>query len=376
MTKTGLSTHTDSANGWSASLETGTCKSCGWRFLVQAGKVLPTCPHCCQQALLTESAKTKESPAPYPPELIAPFSLDETALSEGISAFAKSIPFPPDDLNAESLRQRLSPLYLPMWLVDGQVCAGWEAEAGFNYEVISHQEYLDINDQWHTREVKEARIRWEPRLGRLNRVYQNIAIPAIDDAPQIEKQIGGFDASQAQPYTANCLSLGSRPVWVRLPDHDPQEAWSELSAEFQKTAAEECQQACDAHHLRQFRWKADFSQLNWTLLLLPVYTSYYQDDEGCPQPLLIHGQTGKITGARIASMRRARQTSLMLLLFGLILAALGVVLGLITRSPVAALFAAVGIITAVAALVPFNKAWDFNRQQVLERASSMTIRKK
>jgi len=43
--------------------------------------------------------------------------------------------------------------------------------------------------------------------------------------------------------------------------------------------------------------------------LIPVFTAWYLDDEQQPQPVLIHGQTGQLSGPRRASMRRAQNTA-------------------------------------------------------------------
>jgi hypothetical protein len=71
---------------------------------------------------------------------------------------------------------------------------------------------------------------------------------------------------------------------------------------FQSSAVKECQQACRADHLREFTWQPEFSEQNWTLLLAPVYATFYLDDENKPQPILVNGQSGKLSGSRRASL--------------------------------------------------------------------------
>ena len=74
------------------------------------------------------------------------------------------------------------PPLVPVWLVDGEVQAEWRAEAGYHYQVVSHQDrYEDRRGGWSSREVKETRTRWEPRLGRLKRAYQNLRAPALEE---------------------------------------------------------------------------------------------------------------------------------------------------------------------------------------------------
>lgn len=159
---------------------------------------------------------------------------------------------------------------------------------------------------------------------------------------------------------------------VRLPDNPPDEAWSEAAASLQKAAAHDCQQACDAGHLRQFRWNAQFSQLNWTLLLLPLYSTYYLDDEGRRKPILIHAQTGQVTGTRRVSLKRTRGYSLGIFLFSMAIILIGLLSDLLLTSRYAtfALVSTLVIIFGIAGILGsalfYLIAWDFNRKQALK----------
>ncbi len=353
-------------SGWAEGLELVICEHCGWRCLRPAGEKPRACPHCCHKTLTAAPETLSEAPYPYPPELVVPFSAPEDRLEETIRQFARGIPYAPADLSYASMRARLLPVYLPQWLVDSRVRAYWQAEAGFNYEVISHQEKYEetIGGSWKTQQVREQRIRWEPRVGRLDRVYQNVTAPAVEQAQALRQQLGDFHTQSCQGYRPGAPLEG----WVRLPDRSPQDAWSDAAAEFSRWAAGECQQAAGADHLRQFKWKASFSNLNWTLMLLPVYTTYYLDDDNQPQPILIHGQSGAVTGQRRSSMKRAQQTALVLLMIGLILSVLGLLLGALSPlMPLFAPFSAVALVAGLpavlSALIPIGIAWDFNRRQ-------------
>jgi hypothetical protein len=103
-------------------------------------------------------------------------------------------------------------------------------------------------------------------------------------------------------------------------------------------------------------------------LLLPVYTTYYQDDENKPQPILVHGQSGKISGLRRASLKRAQRSALTLLVCAavLFLISLAVATASIFFPPVLAI-GVLGIVAALlvglGALIPVATVWWFNRSQ-------------
>lgn len=353
-------------SAWGENWQAAVCEHCHASYLIPCAEA-PICPHCHRQALVNVS----ESSLPgWSPELMAPFEAGDAQINTAVQQFAAQVPFAPAGLTADALRGHLQKIYLPMWLVDASLLAIWQAEAGFDYQVISHQEhYLGDQRQWQTKEVREQRIRWEKRVGRLRRSYQNVPAPALADAHRLEQQVGTFSFGESRRYDPQTL----QNVLIRLPDQTPQDAWSEASAAFEQTASAECQQACAAQHLRQFRWKAQFAHQNWTLLLLPIYSATYQDDAGENHTLLLHGQTGKISGTRRASMRRAGVASLQILTAGLLLLVLGILLEILFSGAIGKaiatyllIFGSAGILGAV---VPFLIAWDYNHKQRMEENS-------
>lgn len=351
------------AESWGADLAAVVCEACDWSFLKPENLQLDRCPHCFRPGLKRIDAQVSQLPYTQPPELCLPYTLSEAQLSQAIQNFAGGIPYPPQDLNPTALQVRLQRVYLPMWLVDAGVSATWKAEAGFNYQVVSHQDRYS-GSGWTSQQVKEGRIRWEPRLGRLERRYLNVAAPALEEHPRLRDRLGAFDLSTARPYQPG----DTQKAFVRLPDRPPQDAWSDAQLALQATAAEECRQAARADHLRQFAWQPAYTDQNWTQLLLPVYAAYYLDDEQQAQSLLIHGQSGKIDGQRRASMQRATRAALvwlgaaaLIFVLGLILAGASLILPPLLALGIIGL--ALGLVTGLGAIVPLGRAWMFNRSQ-------------
>ena len=352
------------ADTWNTYLEAAVCEQCDRSYLLPSGALPVQCPYCFQATLTGMAEDTVAELYSRPPELIVPFSLSNENVTANIQQFTRRIWFAPKDLTPENLQTRLQRVYLPMWLVDSDVRATWQAEVGFDYNVVSHQDSFDQNrGGWVSREVTETRIRWEPRVGRLTRTYANTTAPALEEHFTLQKRLGQFNFNAAQPYAAD----GIANSFVRLPNRLRTDAWPDAIPPLQTSAAEECRRACNADHFRHFRWKADYDNLNWTLLLLPMFTTYYLDDDETPQPVLIHGQSGRISGPQRASMKRAQQTALIILGIAIVLFVLSLIVGgvgLLVPSPLLAL-GIIGLIIAIGigllAIAPIVIAWQFNR---------------
>ncbi len=350
---------------WGRDVRAALCPRCDWAYLLPAEGALPLCPHCFGAALEPLAEEVMELPYVRPPELVLPFEVQPATLAQQVAHFASGIPYPPEDLNPQALQARLQPLYLPAWLVDVDVAASWQGEMGFNYEVLSHQEQYSDAGSWRSRQVKETRVRWEPRVGRLQRHYDNLPAPAMDEAAGLARTLGSYNTAVARPYAPNAVEHGL----VRLPNRVPEDAWREAQPLLQTAAAEECRQAGRADTIRDFRWAPQVQGQHWTLLLQPLYSTYYTDDAGQPQPVLIHGQTGKVSGARRASPKRAQKIALILggIAATILLLSLVALLATVLLPPLAlvgAIGIVLGLILGLAALVPLLRVAMFNRNTV------------
>ena len=348
---------------WGIEYKLLACERCKWVYLVKVEVNPQNCPACFHQTLVPITNIEKYS-SNYPPELVIPFSASESLIIKNLESFASGIPYAPEDLNYQALNQRLQRIYLPAWLVDGDVYAEWSAEAGFYYDALSHLDHFDDNTGgWVSRQVTEKRIRWEPRLGRLRQKYQNIPGPALQESDVLlQQQLETFNTQKTQPYQASILE----EAIVRLPDRPQEDAWTDVQPAFQATAMEECRLACEADQIRQFRWQPEYQNLNWTLLLLPLFSTFYQDDDGQTQKVMIHGQTGQLTGQKRGSMKRAQKASLNLLIaagvifiIGLILTAIAVILPPLFALAGILLF--VAILIGVGTVIPIWRVWVYNR---------------
>lgn len=350
---------------WGLQMEPVVCEHCDWSYLLPENSLPMECPHCLQDSL-TRVSDPPADVAGTSPELVVPFSVPADRLAQSVGSFASKIPFAPRDLTPSNLSSRLQKVFLPLWLVDAEVEANWQAEAGFNYDVVSHQDqYNDQGGGWSSRKLTETRVRWELRLGRLKRPYHNVPAPALEEHTQLRQKLGSYDFQMAGPYQSETVADAA----IRLPSRLQEDAWTEAVPVFQSQAAQECQQAATADHIRQFRWQPEYSALNWTLLLVPVYATHYLDGDGVAQSVLVHGQSGMVSGPRRASMGRAKIVSLWLVGIAGLVFVLSLILALASLLlPPLLILAGLGLFIAfvmlLSAIVPLGVVWNFNRTQV------------
>lgn len=351
------------ATNWGMAVQTVVCDKCDWNFLLGEGSSRE-CPHCFEGVLQDFDASAENLPHLAAPELLISYRIGTREISSAVERFAEEIPFPPKDLNSTSITNRAQRIFLPMWLLDAHVEASWQAELGFPYQVESHKSSYS-GGQWYSEKVLETRLDWEKRLGRLSRDYQNISAPALDQHQGLMRALGGFPKRESEAYSSKNL----QQAYVRLPQRSTKDAFPDAQENFKERAGEEVQEAAAAEKIRDFRWTATYSSENWTLMLLPIYLSYYTDDEDKKRLIFVNGQSAYLSGEKRASMKRARQV----LIFGLALAAIAVLLALVVASfyPELENIAAIGTLIAgvigLSSVFPMIQVWQFNQRQEQDR---------
>lgn len=350
---------------WGTTVEYVLCEYCDWRYLKPQSLLITHCPNCHLEGFKTLVDSDLIMPIDYHPECYLPYKISKPRLRSILEEFAHGVPFRSQDMDIEKILSRIRYVFLPLWLVDTEVNAWWQAELGFDYKVISHEDrYDDKSGGWASRELEEIRVRWESRLGSLDRTYHNVRADAMED--RIDPKIAKFDTSIAKTYS----QLVIEETLVCLPNRDPDDAWNSVQPVIQELAANECRNAAGGDHIRQFTWKPEFIKRNWTLMLLPMISSYYLDDSDKPQGILINGQTGQIRGRRIASVKRAQKASLIIIgvalisfLLSLGISALSLMVPLML--PIGVLGLTISLVVGLCTILPVTTVWWYNRRETL-----------
>lgn len=344
---------------WDSGRQPSGCPNCDRVFLVREQQLGIPCPLCHRALLEAQPARMRIGE----PELMVPFRIDQTALDTIYQDVAASVWIKLENFEAETLLKRTIPVFWPIWLVDCDLNGYWQMEAGFDYQVESSKDYY-ANGQWQSRKQIEGRIRWEPRLGKIESHVDNISTPALDEHQNrtLMTEITPLDQSCAFDPSL----LGS--AILEVPDLPPEEAWTMAQPRVDEAADRICTEAAGAQHSRNFSITAEYQNLNWTQFLLPMYITYYEDDEGQPQFLVVNGSTGAVQGPRLASRKRGAQIAgtIAAVAGGLfILALLGLLLTMVF--PPAGVFAAImaflGLGTGIGAIFPAVWPNQWNRKQ-------------
>jgi len=349
----------ESETAWQTDRIPAGCDQCEKVFLVPRTALEQRCPLCGRGQLQAQPVLMQK----ISPEFMLPFKVGQTQLQSVFNTFCEGIWLAPDGLNSANLLKNCRALFWPMYLVDSTVEGQWQAEMGFDYQVKSAKATYSQHG-WENRDEVKTRTRYEKRLGSVSRRYENVAVPAIDSHKLRLSQLGQYDQGSVTPFESTDLG----EALIELPNLDPSEAWQGAEEQFKQKAGQECMAAASAQHLRNFVLQAAYKDMNWTQFLLPMYASWYQDDEGQIHPILVNGQSGHINGLRMASQKKGKHLAGLLAIIAaamLVMAVLIFVLG-IALPPIQLLGVVLfllGVLVGIGALVPLILPGQWNRRE-------------
>jgi hypothetical protein len=343
---------------WNSDRQPSGCTHCHRGFLALDSQINASCPLCRTGHLEPQALRLN----PAEPERVLPFRIKPEHLRSLFTQFTSGVWIKPEDFTTENLLQRTQKIFWPLWLVDSDVEGQWQMEAGFDYQVESSKEYFQ-DGQWRSRKLVEDRIRWEPRLGGINYHVDNVPVPALEEHQNRQQMTGAYRLENAGSFHLD----KSNDALIEAPDLPPADAWPLAKPQVNKRLSQVCAEAADAQHSRNFNINAKYQKLNWTQFLLPMYTSYYKDDEGNPQILVINGETGEIQGPRLASQKRGWRIAAIIGGIAAVLLLFALLGFLITPIfPPASIFAVfsgiLGFTAGVGALIPAIWPSQWNRK--------------
>ncbi|NLA79696.1 MAG: hypothetical protein GX853_02950, partial [Chloroflexi bacterium] len=168
-------------------------------------------------------------------------------------------------------------------------------------------------------------------------------------------QLGPYDLGAAYVSQSQSALQGLSQVGTIMPDN----LEDSVKRQFSSLAAHDCQKASGAQHLKSFTFYGEFKNMHWSHAMLPMLSTYYEDDDGVRYVVGMNARTGVSYGPRIASMKKAW------LLTGILLA-VSIVLMLILYLAKQNIFICASILI-ILSFIPLVRAASWNKKEKAKR---------
>jgi hypothetical protein len=243
-----------------------------------------------------------------------PFKVTETEVREQMRRWYATRWFAPNTLKRRAITDTIHGVYLPYWTFDAQVQARWQAESGYHYYVTEH--YRDAQGHQQTRQVQKTR--WVPSSGSLSHFFDDELLSASKGVrADLLAKIGSFPTTtDLKPYDPGYIAGWVVEQYQLDLVAAAQQSRAVMDAKIRSMCAAEV--PGDTH--RNLSVSADYSGQTFKHILVPVWLLSYTYGRRNYQ-VLANGWTGVVAGDRPYSWIKITLAILVLLIVGLIIAA-------------------------------------------------------
>jgi predicted RNA-binding Zn-ribbon protein involved in translation (DUF1610 family) len=276
----------DAARGFGIARRVIRCGNCGAQVSLDEKATADFCVYCGSSRILDQS----ENRNAIRPETMIPLDISRPAARKVFSRWVKSLWFRPNGLRKASSIVETG-LYVPFWTFDCGVSSDWSADAGYYY-YVTETYWTTVNGKRVMRTRQKRKVRWVPKWGHRDDVYDDVLINGSRGLPQdLVAQLGEFDLRELVPYQSAYLA-GWQAEEYQV---DLDTSWSMAHEFVVMSQRSRCSGDVPGDTQRNLRVKNDVFDIRWKHILLPIWVLQYKYNARV-YTVLIHGQSGKIVG--------------------------------------------------------------------------------
>ena len=267
---------------------TAKCPVCGGEFELKFYERTTICPYC-KSPILTNLDIFYD----LHPESLLTFSFDKKRAKELFKNWIGSLWFAPNDLKYMLSHEKIEALYLPYWTYDCDTTSYYEGERGDIYYVYVQKEVL-INGVREIRTVREERIRWSFKTGRVSRFFDDVLVGASKTLPRaIINRLSPWDLENLIPFEEKFLTgIKSQTYQVAL-----DEGFKEAQKKMELIIAQDVRNDIGGDRQKIISIKTYYDNVTFKYILLPIYQIKFNYKNKTYQ-IAINARNGKIFGER------------------------------------------------------------------------------
>ena len=304
------------AEGYGVEMGEFSCKSCGAKAQVPAGRRDIFCPFCGSNYVFEAAKKSEEV---LKPESLIPFSVSHSDCQTRFKGWIGKGWFRPNDLKKLGRLDRITGLYMPFFTFDARADSDWAAEAGHYYYVTE-----SVSVQRNGKTVHENRqvrkVRWEPASGRRADIYDDVLVPAVtQEHLNLMMRVYPFDMKGLRPYDSKYLA-GFSVLNSELP---LKQVYAIAKSNIESDQVQRCSGDVPGDTQRNLRVWTRLSEQTFKHLMCPLWLGSFKY-KAKVFAFVINGQTGVLYGEKPWSWVK-------IALFVLALAAAGVAIYFLSK---------------------------------------------
>jgi DNA-directed RNA polymerase subunit RPC12/RpoP len=276
----------DLATGLGLSMRVGRCDNCGAAVAFGEAATADRCVYCGSPEVLEQELNRNA----IRPESLVPLDVGRETVDRNLKRWRDRLWFRPNALKKVTKFEAVG-IYVPFWTFDCDVDSHWWAESGTYYWVTETYTTV-VNGKTVTRTRQVRKTRWRPASGSRRDRYDDILVCASVGIPKnLIDRLGDFDTDELVPYKPEYLA-GWRAEEYQI---DLDGGWEEGARIVKNGQYSRCGSDVPGDTHRNLSVENHIYDIHFKHVLLPVWSAAYRF-KGKSYPVLVNGQTGRVTG--------------------------------------------------------------------------------
>lgn len=281
---------------WGLATKTVICKSCGAESVYDVNEISAVCPYCGSNQVMEASDQNTMAPGG-----VIPFKIDQKEAGNRFLGWIKKKFFAPKAAKESAKAGKFQGIYLPYWTFDANTSSTYRAQYGIDRTVEdSDGNSTTVTDWFTTRGHYEEFIDDELVCGSSlhdERMLRELEpFNTGDNVIYKPEYVAGFGAER--------YSIGIKEAWQKAKDR--------ILDHLKQMISDKIRNEHRADHVRGLEINADFKDMTYKYLLLPVWISSFKYKDKVYQ-FMVNGETGKVSGRSPVSVLKVILTILVVI---------------------------------------------------------------
>ena len=261
------------------------CPSCGAQVEFDETVHAAECPFCATP-VVTDTGTHRH----IKPKGLLPFGLEERDARKAMTDWLGRLWFAPNGLQEYARKGRkMTGIYVPYWTFDADTKSSYRGERGTVYYVTK-----TVMRDGKQVQVREQRIRWRPKSGRVARFFDDVLVLASRSLPKrYTDNLQPWDLQALEPYRPEYLAgYRAEGYVVELAD-----GYDEARAYMDQVILRDVKFDIGGDRQRVHDVQTTVSDVTFKHILLPVWMAAYKY-RGKTYRFVVNGRSGKVQGER------------------------------------------------------------------------------
>jgi len=261
------------------------CPNCGAQVEFDANTHAAECPFCATP-VVTGTGSHRQ----IKPRALLPFGLEERAARKAMTDWLGRLWFAPRGLQEYARKgRRMNGIYVPYWTFDADTKSSYKGERGTVYYVTR-----TVNRNGKSQQVREARVRWSAKSGRVARFFDDVLVLASKSLPKrYTDGLQPWDLAALEPYSPEYLA-GFRAEGYTV---ELEQGFGEARAQMDRIIQRDVKFDIGGDRQRIHDIDTAVKDITFKHILLPVWLAAYKY-RGKTYRFVVNGRTGRVQGER------------------------------------------------------------------------------